>query len=518
MKDFVQKLCQRLDDLELSPVIISDVAAELDERHEKWVHSVRGHYVHELRNNEFLLDGVATDRLRVGFQVIKQIRRDLNLMRVHGVGRRTELQKVMHDKLIASLCPHLFGDEWIVSSQYIMEKLKLKYTKRRMLFACTRRQGKTEGVAMWLATVLRRMPFYTRIVVFGRDQFVSQQLLEAVRKYAVQLDGNERDWHTVQVANHSTLRYSRKGRTDPMANELVAMPGTSGRGVGGQVVVCDEMGFMNIKLIHDTIAALLQVRNTQFIGISSNDVDERNYFNELLRATHPKTKEPLFDVTYIVRLCEECKLAGNTQCNHLDVPQADHIDPEANEAIKAMMRSDPKKFEAEIFGLTTARQMRLYDQKLIEVLEISRPLKLSIRPFFVFSLLDVSGGGSQSKSKSAVVTVAYQRTGEYLVSACVGVSLSVCMCLRLGDFTQRGQSVQLALGVAQRITALVNEEKQRVDEGQKGLACTHQRVEPCVKELDKRVKLGHVLALGYSHLLVKALMHSQHGQQHAQRE
>lgn len=415
MKDFVQKLCVRLDELELQPVVLSDVATELDERHEQWVRSVRGHQIHELKNNEFLLDGVATDRLRMGFQVMKQIRRDLNTLRVHGVDRRNDLQRLMHDKLNASLCPHLFGDEWTMSSQYIMEKLHLKYTKRRMLFACTRRQGKTEGVAMWLATVLRRMPFYTRIVVFGRDQFVSQQLLDAVRKYAVQLDGNDHDWHVVQVANHSTLRYSRKGRTDPMANELVAMPGTSGRGVGGQIVVCDEMGFMNIKLIHDTIAALLQVKKTQFIGVSSNDVDERNYFNELLHARHPKTREHLFDVTYIMRMCEECKLAERTKCDHLDVPQADHIDPEANEAIKAMMRSDPDKYMAEVFGHTTARQMRLYDKKLIEVLEISRPLKLDTRPFFVFSLLDVSGGGSQSKSKSAIVTVAYQRTGEYLV-------------------------------------------------------------------------------------------------------
>lgn len=416
MKDFVQKLCARLDELELQPVYISEVATELDERHEQWVRAVCGHQIHELPNNEFLLDGVATDRLRLGFQVMKQIRRDLNTLRVHGVDRRNDLQRLMHDKLNASLCPHLFGDEWTMSSQYIMEKLNLKYTKRRMLFACTRRQGKTEGVAMWLATVLRRMPFYTRIVVFGRDQFVSQQLLDAVRKYAVQLDGNEHDWHVVQVANHSTLRYSRKGRTDPMANELVAMPGTSGRGVGGQIVVCDEMGFMNIKLIHDTIAALLQVKKTQFIGVSSNDVDERNYFNELLHARHPKTREHLFDVTYIMRMCEECKLTGQTKCDHLDVPQADHIDPEANEAIKAMMRSDPDKYLAEVFGHTTARQMRLYDKKLIEVLEISRPLKLDTRPFFVFSLLDVSGGGSQSKSKSAIVTVAYQRTGEYLVS------------------------------------------------------------------------------------------------------
>lgn len=418
MKDLVSNLCVHLDELELSPVFVSDVAAQLDEAHVEWVRSVRGHQLHELKDNGFLLDGVSTDRMRVGFEVMKQIKRDLNLMRVHGTERRNDLQKLMHDKLCASLCPHLFGDEWIHSSQYILDKLHLKYTKRRMLFACTRRQGKTEGIAMWLATVLRRMPFYTRVVVFGRDQFVSIQLLNSVRRYAFQLDNHEKDWYTVNEANHSTLRYSRRGKSDPMANELVAMPGSSGRGVGGHVVLCDEMGFMNIKLIHDTIAALLQVKKTQFIGISSNDVDERNYFNDLLRARNPHTKELLFDVTHIKRMCEECRLSERTNCEHMEVPQATHIDtdPDVNEAIKAMMRSDPDKFRAEVFGLTTARQMQIFDKRVLDALEMSKPLKLSAYPYFVFSLLDVSGGGSQSQSKSAIVTVAYQRSGEYLVS------------------------------------------------------------------------------------------------------
>lgn len=396
---------QRLD-----PCRFSALADQLLREHEEWKLACKGYRLWELPATS-----LAADRLAAGLKIVGDIQTTLKTFRIDGK-LRNELQCKMHNKMLAAILPHIFGEEWKYSSEEILKRTGLESTKRYMLFGCPRRNGKTLAIAMFNAAVMRCMPFRTRIAVFGRDATASALLFKETVRYAYQTAGGEVGWHLGTTNTHPTLRYSRKSRGDPECNELIAMPGTSGRGIGGHIIELEEAGFMDVDLMLDTVAPLLQVQNTILIAISSNDADETNHFNKWMTAKHPRTNELLFDVTHIQRMCAECRLAERTKCPHVEAPRVEHIDDEATYIIQALMASSPIRFRAEIYGNTESTHMRVLDHKALEALKFVPGVEPNGSPQFFFVLVDASGSGALSKSRSAVSVLTYESTGNLLVS------------------------------------------------------------------------------------------------------
>lgn len=406
MEEISQELLRVVENL--APTRFSQLADELIEEHEQWKKEVRGYHLWEIPRQ-----GMASDRLAAGLKVVGDIQTTLKKFRIDGKPRN-ELQCKMHDKMLAAILPHIFGDEWKFSADEILQRIKLQHTKRYMLFGCPRRNGKTLAIAMFNAAVLRCLPFRTRIAVFGRDATASSLLFKETVRFAYQTEGGETGWHLGTTNTHPTMRFSRKGRGDPEANELIAMPGTSGRGIGGHIIVLEEAGFMDIDLLLDTVAPLLQVQNTILIAISSNDADETNHFNQWMIARHPRTNELLFDVTHVQRMCAECKLAEKTSCPHVEAPTVDHLDTDATAVIAALMASSPIRFRAELFGNMESTHMRVLNHKALEALKHVPGIETGGFPFF-FVIVDPSGSGSMSKSRSAVSVLGVEPTGNLLV-------------------------------------------------------------------------------------------------------
>jgi len=406
-QELSRQLLQRID--LLGPTRFSALAEQLLEEHEQWKKACSGYRLWELPRQ-----ALASDRLAAGLKVVQDIQNTLYKFSIEGK-KRNELQCKMHDKMLAAILPHIFGDEWKFSHEEILKRCGLEFTKRYMLFGCPRRNGKTLAIAMFNAAVMRCMPFRTRIAVFGRDATASALLFKETLRFAYQTDGGEVGWHVGTTNTHPTLRYSRRGRGDPEANELIAMPGTSGRGIGGHIIQLEEAGFMDIDLLLDTVAPLLQVQNTILIAISSNDADETNHFNKWMVARHPRTNELLFDVTHVQRMCPACKMAERTQCSHMEAPRVEHIDTEATYVIQELMKSSPIRFRAELSGLMESTHMRILDHKALEALKLCPSVSPNGSPQFFFVMVDASGSGSLSKSRSAVSALTYESTGNLLV-------------------------------------------------------------------------------------------------------
>lgn len=414
MEEISQELLRVVDNL--APTRFSQLADELLEEHEKWKQAVRGYALWEVPR-----EGMASDRLAAGLKVVSDIQNTLAKFKVDG-RQRNELQRKMHEKMLAAILPHIFGEEWKFSADEILKRTNLQHTKRYMLFGCPRRNGKTLAIAMFNAAVLRCLPFRTRIAVFGRDATASALLFKETIRFAYQTEGGETGWHLGTTNTHPTMRFSRKGRGDPEANELIAMPGTSGRGIGGHIIVLEEAGFMDIDLLLDTVAPLLQVQNTILIAISSNDADETNHFNQWMIARHPKTNELLFDVTHVQRMCPACKMEEKTSCPHVEAPTVDHLDPDATEVIAALMKTSPMRFRAELYGNMESTHMRVLNHKALEALKFVPGVETNGFPFF-FVIVDPSGSGSMSKSRSAVSVLGIEPTGNLLVRDLVSFGL-----------------------------------------------------------------------------------------------
>ncbi len=416
MKSHLLSLIARLEHTPLTAVS-NDLAQQYEEKHRAWRESVIGVNTETfVRFNQG--QSYRRDPLADGLATVRNIRRTLDSFVFGNGATRSELQKAMHEKMLMSVLHYIFGDEWLYSSHAIMAQLfpddvSVVLPKRYMLFACPRRQGKTTGVAMFLAAFLKWAPPRTRIAAFSNTEAASRLLMDEVCFFAHQIDTS--GWYRSERANRPTLFYSTRGiRDDPFASQLIVCPGSNSRGIGGQVIILEEAAYIDPGVIMETIAPLLQVRGTVLIGVSSANLDDENHFNAWVKAVDTDTKQPLFDVINIQTMCEACQNANKLSCEHLNTYEVKHIDPDASKVISVLMQASRDTYLAEMCGITTTKHMKLFEGRLLEGLASAperRPLEHLTAAMVC---IDPAGGGDASHS--AVTVVSYTQDGCLLVS------------------------------------------------------------------------------------------------------
>jgi hypothetical protein len=84
------------------------------------------------------------------------------------------------------------------------------------------------------------------------------------------------------------------------------------------LVICDEMAFMNDRMFTEVIIPLLGAATTKFIGISTPSPDEYNFFSLMLTKKYPGTDIHVFGNLIIDLVCDECKKRDRAvDCRHL---------------------------------------------------------------------------------------------------------------------------------------------------------------------------------------------------------
>jgi len=86
----------------------------------------------------------------------------------------------------------------------------------------------------------------------------------------------------------------------------------------GDMVVCDEMAFMQDKMFHEVIIPLLGMENAKLLGISTPSPDEYNFFTHMLTLKYPGTDRHVFGNLVIDLACDDCKRRNRAvDCRHL---------------------------------------------------------------------------------------------------------------------------------------------------------------------------------------------------------
>lgn len=414
----VQSLISFFERLEFQPVenpLVKQAVEECQSRHVEFLQDVRG----------MSLVGYYRDRglrgdaqLESGDKIVARIRKMLDEIKPspkYDEGR-SDIQIQMHEKMLRSAIPHIYQREWIVNPDAVLKRNGLTSVRRHMIFACPRRFGKTTAIQMMLLSLLVNLPFRTEIVVFSNGEAASLMMLTGVQRLAHMHDVNVAKYlKRVNDNGRVVLYYIPPGKTQFTANCVTALPGAGDglRGNGGDIVIAEEMAFMKPYTLEAGLAPILQKKDAVLWAISSQEMKQDNFFNALMSEKDTKG-EPLFDVTRITYVCDKCAQEKFlTECDHVKVERPHYLDDSSLQVIKALMKNNPALFNAEILGITSDINVRVFPPTTLSEFMMSPKIEPVECPKFMHMYIDPSGGG---KNRSAAVTVSFMSDGTLLVS------------------------------------------------------------------------------------------------------
>ena len=250
----------------------------------------------------------------------------------------TEAQLLFITSFIDSLTPFLYGDEWTLNRNEIKQYNNLTEQMLKPYIACSmpRRFGKTVSVAMLVASLLYAVDGI-RVLIFSKSLRQVKLMGEQVRKLFFELPGSKQ---MVVKNNQELFMTCRRGRSfasSSPCSEINYLPGTSNstRGVGGDLIVLEEAGFVDETLFHSTIVPLLRKKNSVLLAISTPGIASNNTFNMMFDIHLPKGHrgvvdvdnsvgqtiknegEMLFKLVRVVTICDACTRKKKTSCIHL---------------------------------------------------------------------------------------------------------------------------------------------------------------------------------------------------------
>lgn len=137
---------------------------------------------------------------------------------------RSETQWQVHESMINSLLPVIYGEEWEVNQGRILSNLGLSELEQEVMIVMARREGKSYSVGMGVAALLLKVP-NINIAVFATGKRMAQALLDIVKNFL------ELAWkHSVNQKGYSILHQNAEAfilkGPDGSIRSVRIMPGT----------------------------------------------------------------------------------------------------------------------------------------------------------------------------------------------------------------------------------------------------------------------------------------------------
>lgn len=209
------------------------------------------------------------------------------------------------------------------------------------------------------------------------------------------------------------------------------------RGVGANVIYCEEAAYMDLSVFYEVIVPLLEVGNTTMIMIST-PVDSFNFFSTLFSLKDSNTGAPLFLTCNCELICERCKLkATPSDCTHMlkNMPPWKSVDNQRS--VKDILKHHQAILQRESMGVVTDDGTALIDRRALNRFrsrELWRPQDNHRTTFrWCMVTLDPNSSGRVGSSETALVAMVVHN-GQYIVRTHTKTPLVVMMMLVLFVF------------------------------------------------------------------------------------
>jgi hypothetical protein len=407
-----------------------------------------------------------------GFEVYRKIEVALDSF-LHPDGtriRRSPDQRAFHRHMMKACLPKVFAGEWQYASERIIEKLGLKGQKlhSQVVISTPRRYGKTYSVAMFVAACLFCIPGFS-VIIYSKAERQSKMMMKTVIRMFRTLtrpfgagapgasSGSRSEKYKAQqhypreITNNAQYFVVLDDRGTEA--QLQCLPGISAttRGVGADLIVLEEAGYIPEQLFYETITPLLGVNDTALVGISTPPAEAGNYYLRLFDCKDQEG-EDVFDVIKIELQCASCIEKREMHCPH-NTAQPPAWKSEKRRLMQAAIYANhPLYYLREVLGIAISDSIYVFTGQLIDAF-ISPALvagpsphepmhPVFDRPNFIFVGIDPCGGGTMSDTSFCAVT--FRSTDRHPVVR------SVCRCCFCG-----GVCSMLRCGGERRTATLV---------------------------------------------------------------
>lgn len=194
-----------------------------------------------------------------------------------------------------------------------------------------------------------------------------------------------------------------------VSNELFSSVDYTLRGVDADdIIVCDEMAYMDPSLFFEVIVPLIEVNKALILGISTPVGDAFNFFSRMINLVNPGTTDPIFESIVIELACARCKRMNRAgECRHMlrELPSWKGAEKfELAKLIYGDAQDDTRQRES--LGIAAGCKDATFEIKWIKRLSKRNTwqnFSPEYMPSHIFIGIDPNAGGS---SQMAIISVA----------------------------------------------------------------------------------------------------------------
>ena len=191
-----------------------------------------------------------------GDHLLAKIRSALDFFDSTNEYERSAHQRKFHESMLAASIRHIYADEFSDNFLKILEENKWEEARQEILICCPRRFGKTWAVGMYVASYLYAIPD-AEVCIFSPSRRQSEKMLELVRKFLVKLPNMAEN---IEKSNRERL-WVRGNHSPTDVRKVSSYPSkvSTLKGVGGDLIVCEEAAAMDTSVFYEVVASRLEM-------------------------------------------------------------------------------------------------------------------------------------------------------------------------------------------------------------------------------------------------------------------
>lgn len=269
---------------------------------------------------------------------------------------------------------------------------------------------------MFVAVMLLCVPD-AEIAIFSPSRRQSGMLLKKIKDFLRFLRDEHGFLFTVDVKNNEEQLWIQRDGTRRI---VVALPASekSVRGIGGNIMICEEAALMSVKFFLAVVAPILRMDRTAMLAISTPQGSE-NYYDQYSKLV--VDGEPFFNTFVIHSACEKCREKGiPEQCEHMRhmLPAwiAKDKEDKIRELYEAANMGDLHKQEN--IGESLKAGQEAFPKRNVNLLfntqhtPLLTELELQQKPGVLFVSIDPNAGG---KGSDTAICSAFMDRGTFVI-------------------------------------------------------------------------------------------------------
>lgn len=182
------------------------------------------------------------------------------------------------------------------------------------------------------------------------------------------------------------------------------------RGFGGNLIICDEIAFMEEKFFKEVVVPLLQMQDSVLACISSLG-DSMNFYSRILKKKI--NGRPAFHSVHFNLACAKCqKTSTPHKCKHMLGMIPPWQSEERKKVAQLLLEDDGDVAYAELMGGMVDGIARVFSPQQIQMLEDRPHVTPSSKVPFIYIAADPNGGGASHFAMCSI----YNDGGHIVVS------------------------------------------------------------------------------------------------------